>query len=308
MNCRVPGTQLVDDVILMGLPSIWHLISQRDRTAVQSKFLSAGGFRTHYLEAGEGPVIVLLHSGEFGGCSELTWEFNIPALARHFRVLAPDWLGFGKTAKFFDFEDMWHSRIAHITAFLEALQIDCAHFIGNSMGGTMMLYTAALPDCPWPIDRLISVSGGGHVPDNAARQILNSYDGSIEHMRKIVSVLFVNPELASDEAYVRRRHAESRVPGAWECAAAPRLRLPGRPASSLSRPTDYGNIKRPCLLVTGAADPLREPGWAEALQQKIPDARLHVIDKAGHCPQIDAAEEFNRVVLDYLRTPEADLG
>jgi pimeloyl-ACP methyl ester carboxylesterase len=276
------------------------------RTHVQSKFVSVGGLRTHYLEAGEGPTVVLLHSGEFGGCSELTWEHNIPALAAHFRVLAPDWLGYGKTAKFFDFEDMWHSRIAHITGFIAALDIARAHFVGNSMGGTMLLYTAALSDCPWPIDRLISVSGGGHVPDNAARQILNGYDGSLEQMRKIVSVLFRNPRIASDEAYVQRRYEASLVPGAWECTAAPRLRLPGRPAASLSRPTDYGNIKRPCLLIAGDADPLREPGWADDLRQQIPRARLHLMKNAGHCPQIDAADEFNRVAVDYLRLPEAD--
>jgi pimeloyl-ACP methyl ester carboxylesterase len=275
--------------------------------AIHARYISVGGLRTHYLEAGEGPVIVLLHSGEFGGCSELTWEYNIAALARHFRVVAPDWLGYGKTAKFFDFEDMWHSRIAHITGFIEAMNIDRAHFIGNSMGGTMLLYTAAMPDCPWPIERLVAVSGGGHVPDNAARQILNNYDGSIEQMRKIVSVLFKNPAIASDEAYVRRRHELSLVPGAWECTAAPRLRLAGRPAASLSRPTNYANIKQPCLLIAGEADPLREPGWADALRREIPGARLHVMKDAGHCPQIDAPDEFNRLVLDYLHMPQAGL-
>ena len=268
---------------------------------MESKFISANGFRTHYIEAGQGPVVVLLHSGEFGACSELTWEYNIPSLSRHFRVVAPDWLGYGKTAKYFDFEDMWHTRISHISAFLAALKIDRAHFVGNSMGGTMLLYVAAMPLCPWPIESLIAVSGGGDVPDNSARQILNSYDGTIEHMQKIVSTLFINPGMAANEAYVRRRHELSLVPGAWECAAAPRFRLSGRPPSSLSRPTIYSDIKRPCLLVAGQMDPLREPGWAEALREKIPGARLHLISRAGHCPQIDEPDEFNRVAIEYLQ-------
>lgn len=58
--------------------------------SVESKFADVEGMRTHYLEAGEGFPVVLLHSGEFGGCAELSWEFNLPALAEHFRVIAPD--------------------------------------------------------------------------------------------------------------------------------------------------------------------------------------------------------------------------
>ena len=71
--------------------------------SVHSRYVMVDGVRTHYLEAGDGPAVVLLHSGEFGGCAELSWEFNIVALAGHFRVLAPDWLGFGRTDKLFDF-------------------------------------------------------------------------------------------------------------------------------------------------------------------------------------------------------------
>jgi alpha/beta hydrolase fold len=70
----------------------------------RSRFIEVDGMRTHYLEAGEGPPVVLLHSGEFGGCAELSWEYLIPDLAQHFRVIAPDWLGFGQTAKVHDFE------------------------------------------------------------------------------------------------------------------------------------------------------------------------------------------------------------
>jgi hypothetical protein len=51
---------------------------------LESKLLSIDGMRTHYFEGGSGPHVVLLHSGEFGGCAELSWEFTAPALAEHF--------------------------------------------------------------------------------------------------------------------------------------------------------------------------------------------------------------------------------
>ena len=65
---------------------------------LESKFVLVDGMRTHYFEGGRGPAVVLLHSGEFGGCAELSWEFSLPALAEHFHVIAPDWLGFGESA------------------------------------------------------------------------------------------------------------------------------------------------------------------------------------------------------------------
>ncbi|MEE9290966.1 MAG: alpha/beta hydrolase, partial [Alphaproteobacteria bacterium] len=62
------------------------------------KLITVDGAETHYLEAGArtgAPSVLLLHSAEFGGAAELSWEFNLDALAEHFHVLAPDHLGFG---------------------------------------------------------------------------------------------------------------------------------------------------------------------------------------------------------------------
>ncbi len=92
--------------------------------AVASKFVDVEGMRTHYLEAGKGFPLVLLHSGEFGGCAELSWELNLPALSEHFHVIAPDWLGFGELAKIFSFDDMVALRIRHIGALLKLLGIE----------------------------------------------------------------------------------------------------------------------------------------------------------------------------------------
>src|SRR5882762_1596314 len=102
-------------------------------SAIQSRFVDVLGMRTHYLESGRGFPVVLLHSGEFGASAELSFEFTLPALSDRFHVIAPDWLGFGESAKIFSFEDMRGFRIRHITAFLKVLGIGRAHFIGNSM-------------------------------------------------------------------------------------------------------------------------------------------------------------------------------
>lgn len=268
---------------------------------VSSRFVVAGGLRTHFLEAGEGFPVVLLHSGEFGGCAELSWESTIGPLSRHFRVIAPDWAGFGKTEKVFSFDDMWGFRIRHITAFLQVMGIDRAHFVGNSMGGTLLLQVAASKPCIWPIEKAVIVSGGGQIPENAARETLNSYDGSPDHMRRIVETMFVNSARRNDAGYIERRHELSLEPGAWEATAAARFRAPWRASGArMPQPPDYSAISQPILLVTGEQDSLREPGFGPKLQAEIPGAALHVVGNAGHCPHLDVPDEFNAVALRFL--------
>ena len=271
---------------------------------IKDASVTVAGIRTHYLEAGEGPDLVLLHSGEFGGCTELSWERTIPALAEHFHVLAPDWLGYGQTEKLFSFDDMRERRERHIADFVRTMGVERAHFIGNSMGGTMLLAAAAHAPPPWPMDRIVVVSGGGDVPDNDARRVLNSYDCTREHMRRIVETMFVDPAIRSDEAYIDRRFALSTVPGAWECTAAARFKAPHRAApTSKVRPssTDYSAVSVPVLLVTGAKDPLRAPDFGPSLQRMVPGAELLVIPEAGHCPHIERPDLFNQAVIEFLQ-------
>jgi 2-hydroxymuconate-semialdehyde hydrolase len=273
-----------------------------DHEPVRSRYLDVGGIRTHYLDAGDGPPVVLLHSGEFGGSAELCWEFNIGPLARDFRVIAPDWLGFGGTDKLRDFVSGSDRMIRHMSAFLQAMAIEQADFAGASMGATMLLREAARPGCRFPIRRLVVASGGGFVPDNEERRRLLSYDGTPEAMRAILRANFHDPAWAQDDAYVKRRVEASLAPGAWEAIAAARLKPPTvPPRSDFGQPDTiaYERIPYPTLAVAGAEDKLRLPGYHEALG-RIPDARIVVLAEAGHLLNIEKAGEFNGLVREFL--------
>src|ERR1700752_2532161 len=100
------------------------------------------GLVTSYLEAGDGDPVVLLHGGEFGASAELGWERNIAALAERFRVLAPDQLRFGESAKVIDFVGSRAMRIRHVARFCTELGVESAHFAGNSMGAINLLTDA----------------------------------------------------------------------------------------------------------------------------------------------------------------------
>lgn len=101
---------------------------------IHRRAVAVDGLPTSYLEAGDGDPVVLLHGGEFGASAEIAWEHNIGVLGARFRVLAPDLLGFGQSAKVVDFVDGRAMRIRHVARFCDVLGVDSAHFVGNSMG------------------------------------------------------------------------------------------------------------------------------------------------------------------------------
>lgn len=273
---------------------------------IEDRYICVDGINTHYLEAGTrtgAPSVLLLHSAEFGGAAEISWEYNIEAIAEHFHVVAPDHLGFGRTDKIFDFTGQFDRRIAHIRRFLEIKEINETYVVGSSMSGGLTLTVAAREAPDWPIRKVVSCSGGGFAPPNDARAVLNSYDGTVEHMRRIVATMFIDPKWAANEAYIARRQELATLPGAWEATAAARFRAPFRERSGPSERErlDYGRIRVPCLIMAGAKDPLRLPGYAPELAAGIPGASLHVFDNAAHMPNIECADEFNRVVIDFLK-------
>ncbi len=270
------------------------------------QYIAIDGVRTHYFEAGRrtgAPSVLLLHSAEFGGAAELSWEFNLDAVAEHFHVLAPDHLGFGRTDKLFDFCGQFDRRIRHVRRFLEAMEVKEAYVVGSSMSGGLSLTVAARAEPDWPIRKVVTCSGGGFAPANEARAVLNTYDGTPEHMRRIVATMFVDPRWAADDAYIARRQELATLPGAWEATAAARFKAPfrGKGGPSEREALDYSSIKVPCLVMAGARDPLRLPGYADELAAAIPGARLHVFENAAHMPNIECAEAFNDVLIRFLK-------
>lgn len=264
--------------------------------------VTVDGLTTGYLEAGGGDPVILLHGGEFGASADLGWERTIGALATQFRVLAPDMLGFGESAKVVDFNDGRGMRIRHIARFCEVMGVTSAHFVGNSMGAINLLVDTTSEHPVLPVRSLVAICGGGEIQKNEHVGALYDYDASLEAMRRIVTALFFDPSYPADEAYVQRRHASSVAPGAWESLAAARFRRPGLEAPSTpSSHRAYERITVPVLMVEGAGDKLLPSGWAAEIAGQIAGARSAVIDNAGHCPQIEAPEATNALLLEFLK-------
>ena len=280
-------------------------------TEIASRFVEVDGINTHYLEAGpaDAPTVALLHSGEFGGCAEVSWEFTVPALAEQYHVVAPDWLGFGRTDKIFDFANGRARVYRHMQRFFEIMGIEAADFIGNSMGGSNLARIIADPPPILPVRSAVLCSGGGFTPLTEERKTLLAYDGTEEAMRALLHAMLFDPKWGDDAAYVAKRQEFALMPGAWECANAGRLKRPvpdGEKKESGGRDfgipdnTVYENVAVPVLIVAGANDPLREPGYSQKLAERIPDNAHRVYEDCGHCPNIEHADRFNEDVLAFL--------
>jgi len=122
---------------------------------IEERHIDVEGYRVRYLTAGEGPSLVLLHGV---GDNAFDWRWVMPALARTHHVYAPDLPGSGGSAKPpADYSPAFFTHF--VAAFLDALGVDRAAVIGNSLGGLAGLRLALSE--PERVTALGLVSSGG---------------------------------------------------------------------------------------------------------------------------------------------------
>src|SRR5436309_4229742 len=130
-------------------------LSAQPRSAAVAKDITVLGFKLHYLEAGRGAPIVLLHG--LGGDGS-RWRPNIEPLAKDFHVFALDQIGFGESDK--PLANYHTGMLAEfLVDFLKAVGVPKASLVGNSMGASVALYTAA--KFPNVVDKIVLADGGG---------------------------------------------------------------------------------------------------------------------------------------------------
>ena len=172
-------------------------------TGYQHRTIVAGDIKTHFLEAGSGPDLVLLHGGEYGASAEITWRANIEALAKRFHVIAPDILGWGQTDKVYSFSDPAGMRIKHLQRFFETLGIGKAYFVGNSAGGGVILRAVVRQPALFQVQKMVTICGNASVFKTTSQADLENYTPSIENMKKIVALLYHDPKWQTERKYPR---------------------------------------------------------------------------------------------------------
>ncbi|MCV7301263.1 alpha/beta fold hydrolase [Mycobacterium barrassiae] len=268
-------------------------------TAVAQCTIDAGGIETRYLEAGSGEPVLMLHGSGPGVSGTANWQYNIPALAEKFHVLAPDIVGFGGTERPDDIVYSLRAWTDHVWAFLDAHGIEKTAIVGNSLGGRIALQMAT--DQPERISRMVLMgSPGVGMTLTDGLKALRAYEPSHDAMRALLRDYFaVNPALITDEL-VAIRYEASVADGAFEAYRA-MFFDPRHKGSELGITEDeVSAITTPALLVHGREDRVVPLSVSVTMLGLLPNADLHVFSRCGHWTQIERADEFSALVSDFL--------
>ncbi len=261
--------------------------------------IDVAGVATNVHVAGDGDPVLLLHGSGPGVSAWANWRLTIPVLARRFRVIAPDIVGFGFTDRpeqvTYDL-DTWTS---HALGVLDTLGIERAHVVGNSFGGSLALSLAIRH--PDRVGRLVLMGSVG-VPFaiTPGLDAVWGYEPSVEAMEGLLHLFafdrsLIGPDLA------RLRYEASVRPGVQEAYRAMfpaprqgRLDAMTHPAAAIA------GIAAPTLVVHGRDDQVIPLQNAFDLLGLIDDAQLHVFGRCGHWTQLEHAAEFTALVTDFL--------
>ncbi|HLQ89749.1 MAG TPA: alpha/beta hydrolase [Xanthobacteraceae bacterium] len=270
------------------------------QTEPTKKEVTVFSYKIHYLEAGRGSPVILLHGS---GGEGARWMPTIAGLAGEFRVIAPDQIGWGNSDKPLT---IYHRGVfaEFLARFMKEIGVPKATLIGQSMGAAVALQMAV--NYPQLVDRmvLVNTSGGGFrsaneaprtgAPDWHARQIANA--GTLAESREYLEKMYYNHALITDALVEHNLILRLRSASTAESTQTATARGLGEVTEDKVRA-----IKTPTLLVWGANDKLSPTADADKLNAAIAGSRKVLIDKAGHYPFIEHPEKFNQVVKEFLK-------
>ncbi|MEX2425451.1 MAG: alpha/beta fold hydrolase [Thermomicrobiaceae bacterium] len=228
-----------------------------------------------YLVGGDGPALLMIHGMTL---SLDWWQLVAPDLARHFCVYLIDLPGFGRlghlesTDSIQEFADWLHN-------FMEEAGLDRAHLLGLSLGAIIALQVTA--DHPERVDRLILLAPAMLRP----RKSLFSHG---------LGWLRVLPEVPRWMIPLALRDASwADLQAVWHS---------GQDLLEEDVRDRLSAIRATTLVAVGNNDPILSISQAEALVEKLPDARLVVLPGAGHMPMISDPGRLNQEILRFLRS------
>ena len=261
------------------------------------------GVRIRYVEAGQGTPLVMVHGLT---SSKVAWHENIAPLAERHRVYAVDLPGHGDSDK----SDVNYDS-AFITDLMREFILGLGHtqvaLAGISLGGGISLLTAL--EHPSLVSKLILCGSGAlgreiaMVIRLAALHMIGEFmvSGPFDNTRIMLRKCFFDKQLATRELVEELRRTNS-LPGAREAT----MTIIRRYISVWGVRRQYVMTSRlrsldiPTALFWGADDEIIPVKHAHRAAQMIPGAELHVFANCGHWPQMERAEEFNRLALEFL--------
>lgn len=277
--------------------TIW---SELTPTPFKIDFVDAAGISTRSLRAGHGQAVVFLH-GTSGHLEAFTR--NVSAHADDYAVHAIDMLGHGYTGKPNHPYEIPH-YVRHLIDYLDAVGVDRAHIVGESLGGWVGARTAV--DHPQRVASLQLLCAGGTVADpEVMRRIDTSTRAAVAAddigmTRKRLQLLMASPTDATEElVQVRHRiyHQPDFAANIDNLLALQQMEVRLR---NLLTTQQMNAITAPTLIVWGRQNPFGQIPEASRMHEAISGSRLEVLDDCGHWPQHEHAGRYNALSIEFL--------
>lgn len=262
-------------------------------------------YRIQINDAGEGRPVIMLHGTGPGATGWSNFEPNIKGLSDRYRCIAVTMPGWGQSSP--QSLDTGRDQGEAIRQLMDALDIERAAFVGNSMGGGIAMIMATAH--PERISHMITMGSGVWGPSvmgptgmsEGIRVLFECYrDPSPENFKRVVSVMCFDPSFATDELAAQRSAAALEHPEHLKNWLD--LMMAGRGADGfLEAAQKLPDSSVPTLLVHGRDDRTVHFEWSLRTLGVVPNSRLVLLNRCGHWAQLEHAGEFNHLVDDFIR-------
>lgn len=283
-------------------------LGRAELALIERSLAASAGLRRRTVRAGDDELAVLVRAGDpalpplvlvhgFGGDKE-TWLLTAPRLRRRRGLVAIDLPGHGRSSDLADADAATVRRHAGaVQAVLDALAIERAVIVGNSLGGGVALRLAA--DAPTRIAAMVLVASATpwtHETDEASSWAEsdnplipgNSEEAMAAFMKRVTEkppavpravIRYVTARRSARSARLRRLFADF---------------IQARGADAI--PGDLAAIRTPALLIHGDRDRVIEVDSSHRLARALPAAALHVLPGVGHVPQLETPGRVARII------------
>ena len=267
----------------------------------QGKFIDLDGHMTHYVEKGEGEPVILIHGFNYD-CN--MWAENMDALAEEFRVFAIDLWGFGySTREPLDYGYPLYAE--QVLKFMDSLDIKNTSLVGQSMGGgTAIMFCTQHRD---RVNKLLLVDPAG-MPNplplvgkvfklpKVGEFFLRLKTDAVR--KKNLEDLWIHNKGLITEDYFDNVTRFQKVKGTTEALMAI-IRKDFIDTLS-DKIHDLSQMDVPILIIWGREDKAVPLHCGEEMCEILDNSRMEVIENAGHVPNYEQSETFNRIAVDYL--------
>src|SRR6516165_9868439 len=244
-------------------------------------FIEADGFRIRYLEAGDGPPLMLLH-----GARGLILTRSHELLSKQFRVIAFEMPGFGQSPENTRTQNM-SELAATMAKAVEKLGIGSFNLMGTSYGARTALWLALQQR--ERVQALVLEAPAAILPEGTAPPSGSPYDIPLER-------LYAHPERLSSVA--------APDPAIWAKTRPLVMRLRG-PNRDTDLERQLGDLATPTLVLFGTVDGVVPPDMGHIYKELLPNCHVVFVYDAAHAISTDRPEAFTEVVADFLERHEA---